>query len=246
MVALGACEPAVPVGEGETEGENSASAGSDAQTSTSSTQPSTDSSVPPNPSTTTTPVPPSPPPTATSPVTGPDDTGDWGESSSGFFGSSSATGEIGPYCGDGAVQPGEQCDGRNLQGLTCAKLGLDAGELGCDSQLCIFDTSGCVPAMPDCGDGLIEPGEQCDGMNVAGLDCDSLGLGEGELACSLECTFDTSGCSKGACGDGTVDPGEQCDGDDLQGFDCPALGLGEGELVCDPVMCVFDTSGCMP
>ncbi len=47
------------------------------------------------------------------------------------------------------------------------------------------------------------------------------------------------------CGDGEVQPGEQCDGLDLQGFDCESLGLGGGELACDPVMCTFDTSGCM-
>lgn len=50
----------------------------------------------------------------------------------------------------------------------------------------------------------------------------------------------------GNCGNGVIDAGEQCDGADLQGFDCRSLGLGGGTLACDPVMCVFDTSMCMP
>lgn len=109
-------------------------------------------------------------------------------------------------------------------------------------------SSGTTGAMPSCGNGSVDAGEQCDGMDLQGFDCTTLGLAPGVLACDpVTCTFDVAGCGMGpGCGNGVVDPGEQCDGMDLQGFDCASLGLGGGVLACDPVMCVFDTSMCMP
>jgi hypothetical protein len=46
-----------------------------------------------------------------------------------------------------------------------------------------------------CGDGEIDAGEQCDGDDLQGFDCASLGLGGGDLFCDpITCTFDTSMC----------------------------------------------------
>ncbi len=46
-----------------------------------------------------------------------------------------------------------------------------------------------------CGDGVVSPGEQCDGAELQGLDCTALGLGTGTLGCDpVMCTFDTSMC----------------------------------------------------
>lgn len=54
-----------------------------------------------------------------------------------------------------------------------------------------------------CGDGMVSPGEQCDGVNLQGFDCSSLGLGSGTLACDpMTCTFDTSMCMGGGGGTG--------------------------------------------
>jgi len=47
-------------------------------------------------------------------------------------------------CGDGAISPGEQCDGADLQGFTCMSLGLNGGTLACDPVMCTFDTSMCM------------------------------------------------------------------------------------------------------
>jgi len=79
-----------------------------------------------------------------------------------------------PACGDGKVDPGEQCDD---------------GEDNADTNAC---TAACELAI--CGDGLIHEGvELCDDANTDDTD---------------ECT---NACQLAACGDGIVGPGEQCD-----------------------------------
>lgn len=58
--------------------------------------------------------------------------------------STAAAGIIGngTSCGNGLVSAGEECDGLNLGGATCASLGFDVGDLGC-SATCTFATAGC-------------------------------------------------------------------------------------------------------
>lgn len=48
----------------------------------------------------------------------------------------------------------------------------------------------------NCGNGVQEPGEQCDGNDFGGVTgCQQLGFGGGTLACDpVNCTFDTSNC----------------------------------------------------
>src|SRR5262245_39524934 len=46
-----------------------------------------------------------------------------------------------PSCGDGRVDPGEQCDGSPT--LTCAGVGFGSGTITCDPESCSFDVSGC-------------------------------------------------------------------------------------------------------
>jgi hypothetical protein len=48
---------------------------------------------------------------------------------------------------------------------------------------------------PVCGNGVQETGEDCDGSDLGGSSCQSLGLGSGSLACDSGCLFDTSGCA---------------------------------------------------
>ena len=51
----------------------------------------------------------------------------------------------------------------------------------------------------DCGDGVIQLGEACDGLNVGAMRCEYLGLGAGELNCASNCIdFDISACSEPA------------------------------------------------
>lgn len=47
-----------------------------------------------------------------------------------------------------------------------------------------------------CGNGIIDDGEQCDGGNMGGFDCTSLGYSGGTLGCdSVTCTYDAGGCT---------------------------------------------------
>ena len=62
---------------------------------------------------------------------------------------------------------------------------------------------GMMDAGGGCGDGMVSPGEQCDGADLQGFDCQSLGLSGGTLACDpVTCTFDTSMCMSGGGGTG--------------------------------------------
>jgi len=45
-----------------------------------------------------------------------------------------------------------------------------------------------------CGNGFLEPGEQCDAANLNGATCVTQGFAYGTLQCAASCTFDTSGC----------------------------------------------------
>jgi hypothetical protein len=60
-----------------------------------------------------------------------------------------------------------------------------------------------------CGDGIVTTGEACDGSDLAGETCVSLGFDSGTLICSSTCGYDTSGCS--TCGDGVVGFRETCE-----------------------------------
>lgn len=52
-------------------------------------------------------------------------------------------------------------------------------------------------SVPACGDGLLDPGEDCDGAELGGADCTDQGFDGGALACTDACAFDTAGCTNG-------------------------------------------------
>ncbi len=148
-------------------------------------------------------------------------------------------------CGDGFLDPGEQCDGNQIPAqTTCRELGFHQqdGPIVCDSE-CKLDLSVCVF---QCGDGTITPDyEDCEGEDLDGESCSTLGMGGGTLACNDACKFDTSNCEDQAqCGDGVLSlPFEQCEGTDLGGQSCAAMGYYGGQLLCDQE-CAFDLTPC--
>lgn len=100
--------------------------------------------------------------------------------------------------------------------------------------------------LPGCGNDAIDAaGEQCDGSDLGGASCTSLGFTSGTLGCTAGCSFDTGACVQSTCGNGTVDGGEQCDGANLNGASCISLGYAGGTLSCTGG-CGFDTASCDP
>jgi cysteine-rich repeat protein len=170
-----------------------------------------------------------------------------GTSSSGGAGgasSSSSSGGAGgtpATCGNGHKDPGEQCDGADLGGQTCASVGyVEPAGLACTTT-CKLDTSGCH-AM--CGNDKAEPGEKCDGTDLGGATCATFGyVSPAGLACSPDCSgWSATGCHA-VCGNGKAEPGELCDGADLGGHTCKDLGYEKPDgLACKS--CMLDGSSC--
>jgi Protein of unknown function (DUF1566) len=65
-----------------------------------------------------------------------------------------------------------------------------------------------------CGDGAVQHAEECDGSDLAGRSCASLGFSGGTLACTSSCTLDLTGCSVGGAFLGTGQTTTFTPGDD--------------------------------
>ncbi|MCD6499090.1 MAG: SUMF1/EgtB/PvdO family nonheme iron enzyme [Deltaproteobacteria bacterium] len=143
-------------------------------------------------------------------------------------------------CGDGVVIGNEGCDDGNQED----------GD-GCSTQCKVEKGWACAQGSPTvchtmCGDNMVVGSEECDGTDLGGQSCQGLGLGDGDLACSTNCRYDTSACSKQAeCGNGVQEHGEECDGADLGGATCEGRGYVSGMLGCTG-QCRFDETQCVP
>lgn len=167
----------------------------------------------------------------------------------------------GAVCGNGVLNPGENCDGSALGGNSCVSLGYTRGTLSCNSA-CQFNTSGCTrcgngvcesgedynscpadcQAPVLCGNGMLNGSEVCDGSNLNGQTCASLGFVGGTLACNASCTFNTASCTM--CGNGLLNGSEVCDGSNLNGQTCVSRGYAGGTLACNSTCTAFVVTGC--
>jgi hypothetical protein len=97
-------------------------------------------------------------------------TGGGGQGVSGGGGLGGSGGSV-STCGNGVLDASEKCDGDLFGGVSCESL-LGAGTVGklaCRPD-CSFDATGCGL----CGNGKIDPGEECeDGPDVASGRCDA-------------------------------------------------------------------------
>jgi cysteine-rich repeat protein len=150
-------------------------------------------------------------------------------------------------CGDGVVQPGEQCD------------------LGPENSAAGNCTPDCQIAK--CGDGYQAAHEECDDGNTSNNDdcvanCKLATCGDGYVHQGVEECDDgnddeadgcTSMCLPATCGDGVIQAGEQCDdGNDDTTDECPNCQLafcGDGFMLAGVEECDdgnnLDNDGCI-
>lgn len=140
-------------------------------------------------------------------------------------------------CGDNMAEGGEKCDGTDLDGKTCQKLGYFKGTLACTKKVCTFDVTRCS----NCGNSKLDKDEHCDGVHHDGWTCQKLGYFKGTLSCTKVCLFDVAKCSN--CGNGKLDKWEQCDGKEFGGKTCKSYGFTSGALACSGT-CVISQAGC--
>jgi len=104
------------------------------------------------------------------------------------------------------------------------------GPVTCPANAHCGPNNECVP--PECGNGVIDPLEMCDG--AMDLECSDFGYSNGPaLTCNAVCQVDTSACFD-ACGNHLVEFAELCDGIPPAGFGCADFGYDIGPLACSP------------
>lgn len=120
-------------------------------------------------------------------------------------------------------------------------------DTGDDEPTTTSEESDSTDAPDPCGDGMIDPGEDCDGIDLGGATCMSQGFDQGTLACTDACTFDVGACEtiEEFCGDGIINLAEQCEVGMLGNGTCTTAGFVFGNLACNAQTCMYDTSGCL-
>lgn len=96
----------------------------------------------------------------------------------------------------------------------------------------------------NCGDGILDLDEECDGQQIGAGDCSSFGYHSGTPTCNSDCTLSAAGCEF-SCGDGILQTefSEECEGLELNGATCESLGYYGGALACS-ADCTYDTTQC--
>ena len=126
---------------------------------------------------------------------------------------------VAAICGDGHVDPGEQCDdGDTTSGDGCSS--------NCEIEGACGD--GTVGAGEECDDGNTTPGDGCDATCQLETVCGN-GVVEGAEQCDDGNTTNGDGCSykcrlESSCGNGTKEGIEQCDDGNTVGGDGCSVG----------------------
>lgn len=108
-------------------------------------------------------------------------------------------------CGDGHKGTQEQCDGSDFGGSTCTDFSppgtankfYAGGAPACTAD-CMVNVATCTGGW--CGDAHRQFSEECDGNDLGGTTCASLGFPGPvkPLQCTSACSFDPSSCNCGS------------------------------------------------
>jgi hypothetical protein len=96
---------------------------------------------------------------------------------------------------DAVIFNGVECDSVTITGTTETG-GIAGSDLVIEIDRCgPNDLAPIVPSLSEkCGNGILDDGEECDGDNLDGLNCETLGYTGGILACNQICRLDISAC----------------------------------------------------
>ncbi|MCB9749641.1 MAG: DUF4215 domain-containing protein [Myxococcales bacterium] len=186
-----------------------------------------------------------------------------------------ATAGTGGACGNGVLEPGEQCDDAAPGSSETSETGgaeepaasrcVDCQLVTCDEGQAPIPAARCDAVAPDaradclrqcvsltCGDGLLDPGEECDDGDEADDDacttaCRPARCGDGLVQVGVELCDDgntdegdacTASCGPAGCGDGVLQGVEECDDGNTDPSDacssaCVAAECGDGVLQGD-------------
>ncbi len=116
----------------------------------------------------------------------------------------------------------------------------DSSDSGNDS-----DPDDTGPEFMECGNGMVEGTERCDGENFDGWTCESQGFDGGVLSCRADCDkLITEECFFFFCGNGSIQGAEVCDTLDTAEETCITQGFESGTLGCNANCSDFDTAPC--
>ena len=145
-------------------------------------------------------------------------------------------------CGSKCCPQGAKCkrgkckckSGLKKCGKKCVNVATDPANCGSCGRACASgqtcangQCTGGTTTQPVCGDGKAEGSEICDGADLKGATCQSLGFLGGTLRCGPNCTYDFSTCTSPSC---------------TTAADCPQGPAGDCQkAVCTSGTCGFET-----
>jgi hypothetical protein len=99
----------------------------------------------------------------------------------------------------------DACDDAVVDQLAGGSLPLDVATCNADLTTCDGSLASCDTALTTCqagcacGNGVLDPGESCDGAALDGKTCANFGMTDAPgLACNAECSFELIGCALGS------------------------------------------------